>query len=173
MPKSGGAGAQNEERRRLEQQLEDYIIASQADLYRLAMSYMRQPDAAMDVVQEAAVKALANKDRLKEDCHLKAWVYRIVVNESISYLRRNKRRLAEASALDGLTSEETDIPQAIDLYRAVERLDPKLRGIVVLRYFEDLKLEEVSAVTGLKLSTVKARLYKALRLLKNEMGEEA
>ena len=96
-----------------------------------------------------------------------------MVNESISYLRRNKRRLAEASALDGLTSEETDIPQAIDLYRAVERLDPKLRGIVVLRYFEDLKLEEVSAVTGLKLSTVKARLYKALRLLKNEMGEEA
>lgn len=49
------------------------------------------------------------------------------------------------------------------------RLNPKLRTVVVLRYFEDMPLAEIARVTGANLSTVKSRLYKALAVLKADM----
>lgn len=51
----------------------------------------------------------------------------------------------------------------MDVYRAVDHLEPKLKTIVILRYFEDLKLEEIAQATGANLNTVKARLYRALK----------
>ena len=63
-----------------------------------------------------------------------------------------------------------DIPGRLDVYAAVERLSPKLRTIVVLRFFEDMPLQEIAEVTGVNLSTVKTRLYHALKILKKEIG---
>ena len=51
-------------------------------------------------------------------------------------------------------------------------LDPKLKTVVMLRFFEDMKLEDIAAITGAPLSTVKSRLYKALKLLKVDLQGE-
>ena len=56
--------------------------------------------------------------------------------------------------------------------RAVDHLEPKLKTIVILRYFEDLKLEEIAQATGANLNTVKARLYRALKKMREELGYE-
>ena len=64
-----------------------------------------------------------------------------------------------------------DIPEALDLYRAVQSLEPKLRTVIMLRFFEDMKLEEISKVTHTNLSTVKSRLYKGLHVLRCDMKE--
>ena len=76
------------------QLLVDYITAGQADFYRLAYSYVKNRDAALDVVQESIVKALTKIDSLREPAYLRTWFYRILLNESMNYFRRNQRLLS-------------------------------------------------------------------------------
>ena len=59
-----------------------------------------------------------------------------------------------------------DPEAALDLYRAIGTLEPKLRTVIILRFFEDLKLEQIAKVTHTNLSTAKSRLYRGLGLLK-------
>lgn len=76
------------------QQMVDYLVSGQADFYRLAFSYVKNRDAALDVVQESIVKALSKSDTLRETAYLKTWFYRILLNESMNYFRRNQRLLS-------------------------------------------------------------------------------
>ena len=72
-------------------QLNEYIIAHQEDFYRLAFSYVKNRDAALDVVQESIVRALSKSDSLRQPEYMKTWFYRILLNESMNHYRRNKR----------------------------------------------------------------------------------
>jgi RNA polymerase sigma factor, sigma-70 family len=150
-------------------ELEEYIEAHQDSFYRLAFSYVKDPDAALDVVQNAVVQALTNAHTLRERAYMKTWFYRILVNESLGYLRKNRRYLPMEPREEGFAFEDGDVGERLDVYRAVGRLNPKLRTVVVLRYFEDMPLAEIARVTGANLSTVKSRLYKALAVLKADM----
>ena len=146
------------------QQLSDYIVAHQEEFYRLAYSYVKNRDAALDVVQESIVKALAKSDTLRRPEYLKTWFYRILLNESMNHHRRAKRLVPPAPARDP--------GERLDLYDAIERLDWKEQTVVRLRFFEDMKLEEIARVTNTNLNTVKSRLYKSLRRLRELTEEE-
>ena len=152
--------------------LEDYIETHQASFYRLAFTYVKDRDASLDIVQNAVVQALTHAHTLREPEHIRTWFTRILINESLRYLRKNRKYLPTDELPEDFASEDEDIAQKLDVYRAVGRLDPKLRIIVVLRFFEDMQLSEIAAITGVNLSTVKSRLYKALAELKVEMIEE-
>ena len=144
-------------------QLNEYIIAHQEDFYRLAFSYVKNRDAALDVVQESIVRALSKSDSLRQPEYMKTWFYRILLNESMNHYRRSKRLVPlEESAAD------TPAPAG----DPAERLDPKEQAIIRLRFFEDMKLEEIARITGTNLNTVKSRLYKSLRKLRDLTGEE-
>ena len=101
----------------------------------------------------------------------KPWIYRILVNESLAYLRRNKK-LVFLDEFPDRPGQQEDLGEKMDVYRAVDHLEPKLKTIVILRYFEDLKLEEIAQATGANLNTVKARLYRALKKMREELGYE-
>ena len=115
------------------------------------------------------VQALTHAASLRSAEAVKPWVYRILVNESLAYLRRNKRFLF-VETLPEQQAEDADIGERLDVYRAVERLDPKLRTVVMLRFYEDMKLEDIAHITGANLSTVKSRLYTALGRLREDLG---
>lgn len=149
----------------------DFIYENQAALYRLAFSYTRNREAALDIVQDTVVQAISHAGSLRSAEAVKPWVYRILVNESLAYLRRN-RRMILTEELPEIIAPEEDVGQRLDIYHAVQRLEPKYRIIVVLRYYEDMKLEDISRVTGVNLNTVKSRLYKALDRLKADLGYE-
>ncbi len=156
----------------IRQQLNEYIITHQEDFYRLAFSYVKNRDAALDVVQESIVRALSKSDSLRQPEYLKTWFYRILLNESINHYRRGKRLVPlEESAADA-PAPASDPAERLDLYAAIERLDPKEQAVIRLRFFEDMKLEEIAGVTGANLNTVKSRLYKSLRKLRQLTGEE-
>lgn len=147
----------------------DFINENQAALYRLAFSYARNREAALDIVQDTVVQAISHAQALRDREAVKPWVYRILVNESLAYLRRNKKIVFLDEYPERPAAQE-DIGAKIDIYRAVERLEPKMRTVIVLRYFEDMKLEEIAKVTGANLNTVKARLYRALKRLRETLG---
>ena len=152
------------------EELEQYIIENQEHFYRLAYSYVKDRDAALDVVQNAVLKALTHWKSLRNPAYLKTWFYRILINEGLNYIRKN-RRIVPATGLREQPAPEEDIPGKLDVYAAVERLSPKLRTIVVLRFFEDMSLQEIAEATALNLNTVKTRLYHALKILKKDMGQ--
>ena len=156
----------------IRQQLNAYIVSHQEDFYRLAFSYVKNRDAALDVVQESIVRALSKSDSLRQPEYLKTWFYRILLNESMNHYRRNKRLVPLEDSLADGPAPAGDPAERLDLYAAIDRLDPKEQAIIRLRFFEDMKLEEISRITGVNLNTVKSRLYKSLRKLRELTGEE-
>lgn len=154
------------------QQLTDYLVAHQEDFYRLAFSYVKNRDAALDVVQESIVKALAKADTVRRPEYIKTWFYRILLNESMNHYRRTRRLVPLEDAAPEAADPRGDPAERLDLYDAIERLEPREQAIIRLRFFEDMKLEEIAQATGANLNTVKSRLYKAIRKLKDMTGEE-
>lgn len=155
------------------QLLVDYIVSEQTAFYRLAFRYVKNRDAALDVVQESIAKALSKIDLLREPAYLKTWFYRILINESTDYFRRNSRLVSwDETLADRSAPQGGELNERLDLYDAIDRLGEQERTIILLRFFEDLKLEDISRVTGTNLNTVKSRLYKALRKLRDMTGED-
>ncbi|HJB26805.1 MAG TPA: sigma-70 family RNA polymerase sigma factor [Firmicutes bacterium] len=149
----------------------EYLEENQERFYRIAFSYAKNRESALDLVQDAIVRAITNISSLKKQEYLKTWFYRILVNECLMYLRKNKILF-----LPDL-EEQFDLPHSdkrfedIELYEAVQQLEPELKTVVILRFFEDLKLEDIARITKTNLSTVKSRLYRALKLLRVSIEE--
>ena len=154
------------------QLLVEHIVSGQTDFYRLAMSYVKNRDAALDVVQEAIVKALSKVDTVREPAYLKTWFYRILINEAMNHFRRNRNLVSLEEVMADRAAEPRDPGERLDLYDAIDRLSFQEQTVIKLRYFEDMKLEEIAQATGANLNTVKSRLYKAIRKLKDMTGEE-
>ena len=137
--------------------------------YRLAYSYMRNEDDALDVVQESAYRAIRDCRKVRNKDYLSTWIYRIVVNTALDMLRRKKK--------ENITEELPEIPvedqyQDLELRTVLNQLDDKSRTIILLRYFEDLKLEDIADIVGDNLNTVKARLYRSLKKLRLNLEAE-
>lgn len=154
------------------QLLVEHILNGQTDFYRLAVSYVKNRDAALDVVQEAIVKALSKVDTVREPAYLKTWFYRILINEAMNHFRRNRNLVSLEEVMVDRAVESGDPGERLDLYDAIDRLSFQEQTVIKLRYFEDMKLEEIARVTATNLNTVKSRLYKSLRKLRELTGEE-
>lgn len=156
-----------------EQQLVGLIKANKDKYYRVAFTYVKNKEDALDIVHDAIVKALQKINQLHNTEYLETWFYRILINESISFIRKNKNvtYLDELPESQIPIAEDSDREQYITLYAAIDHLSPKLKTVVILRFFEDMKFDEIAEITSTKLSTVKARLYKALKLLKIDIED--
>ncbi|WP_318152646.1 RNA polymerase sigma factor [Paenibacillus terricola] len=149
-----------------------FIMEHQDNIYRLAYSYVHNKDDALDVVQESIYKAMKTKSPLQDSSAIKSWFYRIVVHTALDLLKKRKRvQPIEDEQLHAIMDESEDHYSDVDMTRSLEQLPDKYRIVVVLRYFEDLKIEEVAEVLHENVNTVKTRLYHALRLLRIEMSQ--
>ena len=152
--------------------LTNYVNQNKEKLYRLSYSYLKQEELALDMIQEAIVKALAKVHTLRNPEYIKTWFYRILINECLSALRK-KKQIEEWDRQDfDIAYEEKDTVDAMLLYEKIDQLKPKLKTVILLRYFEDMKIEEIAKATATNINTVKSRLYKALEKLKQDLKEE-
>lgn len=146
--------------------ISEILTTDYAMFYRIAFSYVRSEADAQDIVQESAYKAIYHANKLKKPEYAKTWICRIVINEAVSYLRKRKKEQAEPILADMADREKEDMT---DLRSALEKLDPEEKTVIVLRFFEDMKLEEIAAVCEESVSTVKSRLYRTLKKLKLDL----
>lgn len=155
------------------EQLVDYIVDNQDKFYRLAYSYTKNKDNALDVVQNAICKALENYESLRNFAFLKTWFYRILVNESLNYLNKAKKEIAyEPGEMAEPVYIEKAYEQTDDLYEKINMLSSETQTIIKLHFYEDMTLKEISAVMNTNLNTVKTRLYAGLKKLKVNVKEE-
>lgn len=149
------------------------ITKHKADFYRLAFSYVKSEADALDIIQDSIQKALTSIHTIKNKDAIKSWFYKIVVRTSIDHLRKSKKMIVmNQENLVHLNGLVEDNYENIDLKIQLDRLPVKYKTVITLRYFEDLSLEEISYIIGKNLSTTKTRLYKAIKLLRQNISKE-
>ncbi len=154
------------------EKLKLYITNNLDKLYRLAFSYAKNEHDAEDIVNESVKRALDAIYQLEKEEFLGTWMYRIVINTASSYMKMKSKLIYIDEVIENTLVKE-DKYQDTDLYNMVMKLDSKYRIVIVLRFYEDMAIDKIAEVLNENVSTVKTRLYKALKLLKIEMNEEA
>lgn len=152
----------------LQDRVEEQVLDSYEGMYRLAYTYVRNEEDALDIVQESVYRAIKNAAAVKEEKHIRTWLWRIVMNTAVDFIRRNRRELAADVFQE--TGQE-DVYRDFDTLEALKVLDEKERAVVVLRFFEDQKLAEIAEVLSENVNTVKTILYRSLKKLKMELAE--
>lgn len=110
---------------------------------------------------------------MKNPSYIKTWFYRIVVNTSLDFLRKRKKEIVVSEVFLSANDEsEYDSYEDFDLKAALDDLPPNYRSIIILRYFEDLKLQEIAEILNENVNTVKTRLYAGLKKLRIKMNDE-
>ncbi len=133
-----------------------------------------------DLLQNTWIKAWKNLPDFREESGLYTWLYRIATNETLSFLKREKIRnmfsggyndisLAEKYCI-GVEFEGKEILRK--LYRAIATLPPKQRAVFNLRYFEEMKYEEISEIMGVTVGALKASYHHAYMKIQKILEEQ-
>lgn len=159
---------------------EDQIHPIYKDLYRFIYSIVRSQALAEDALQNTLEKAYKSLQQLKDQGKFKTWIYTIARNETFTLLRKYKREnLAEADnvEINWLFDKEQMLPEEYVsniemreyLIEIVNQLKPEFRDIIILRYYADLSLEEISTALNVKINTVKTRHMRAKEKIAKEL----
>jgi len=147
---------------------ERLLRANAHSMLRFADFVLHDRSAAEDAVQEAFMIAWNRRQTLREDSAFVPWLRTIVLRECLRWRRR--RFLQVLGLSDRVIAPATSDPALqVDLGRAVRRLSPAQRAVVYLHFFEDQTLNQVATELRLPESTVKSRLYEALRRLQRTL----
>jgi RNA polymerase sigma-70 factor, ECF subfamily len=158
-------------------------------LYRIARSTVRSDCEAEDVVQDAYINAFAHLNAFRGESSPATWLGRITVNEALARLRRERPTVS----LDTVTAHRTDaqiirFPQTVtlddpertmaqrEILRLVERATDDLpevfRIVFVMRVIDGMSVEDTAELLGLTTKTVKTRLHRARRLLRQQLDRQ-
>jgi RNA polymerase sigma-70 factor (ECF subfamily) len=164
------------------------IAPLQRRAYTLALRMLGEREEAADVTQDALVRAYTRIADFRGEASFATWLHRIVHNTALDALRWRARHPIEAldpmpsgggepvREVASATAGPEDIAVRADERRAIERalaaLTPEFRAVVVLRDVQGLDYEEVAAVTGVSLGTVKSRLHRARARLRQLLAAD-
>lgn len=146
-------------------------------MYFLASSLLQNDADAADVIGEAIFRAYENIDSLKNEEAFKTWILKIIHNTAVEYIRKNTKIILmyEIDVSDE-GKEKKDIEVKMSLQRAVKSLKQPYRTVILLHYYEDLSINEISKVTGDTTIAVKQQLSRARKqlreILKEDFGDE-
>jgi RNA polymerase sigma factor (sigma-70 family) len=159
----------------VDRELAEFCRAEYPRLVGVLSLYCRDGHVAEELAQDALVKVIGDWRRVRELGSPSAWTYRVAINLANSYLRR---RLAERRATRRLSARaaappyEPDTPTAIAVRAALATLPRRERAVIILRFFADLPVREVSELLGYPEGTVKTLTARALASLRTtELAE--
>ena len=131
-------------------------------------------DDANDIVQNVFIKAWTNLHNFRGDAKLSTWLFKIAVNESINFLNKEKHRVQgtgdseeESSLLRNLEADSFFDGDALQLQlqEAIAKLPEKQRLVFNMRYYEEMKYEEMSEILGTSVGALKASYHHAVKKL--------
>lgn len=143
-------------------------------LFAFIMRMIDDQATAEDIFQDTWVRVIRNIGSFRGDCRFSTWLFQIALNLCRNLMRHKARRsfvgieeasnLAEDPEVDGMK-----ILQAQKVRRLIASLPPKMREVIVLRYYHNKTDVEIAEITGLPPGTVKSRLHRATELLRSKI----
>lgn len=139
-------------------------------LYRTAWLYVHNEDFALDVVQESILKGFRQIKTLREAKYFKTWMTRILINTARDMMagRKPVYQLEQAARA---ADEGSSLEEKMDLYNAIQRLPEQYQSVVILKYFNDMKLSEIAETLQIPEGSVSAYLFRAKQELRNILKE--
>lgn len=162
------------------------VLKYQHKIVNLVMRYVRDPELALDITQEAFIKAYRALPRFRGDSAFYTWMYRIAVNTAKNHLAAQRRRPMDVE-LDLQDPEqydlhaklkETDTPEGLVLgnelkevvERAIAALPEDLRTAIILRELEGMSYEEIAQTMDCPVGTVRSRIFRARDAIGKKVG---
>ena len=147
------------------------LETQKGQIYRIAFAYLKNEQDALEAIQEVTFRAFKNIRKLKEPKYFSTWLTRIMINYCIDELNRKKRFLiSDSKAQTGSFLEEKD--KIIGVETAIKALEPKFQEIIILKYFQDMTIEQIADRLGRPSGTIKTWLAKALQELRKQITKE-
>lgn len=158
--------------------IKDYLRDYGENILRLAYSYVKDQTKAEDILQETMLTVYLQLNTLREGAALKSWIYRIAINKCKDYLKSWQYRQFKLSQILHLNIASPE--KSVELKLVIKdeneilatelfRLKSKYREVIILHYYEQLTLEEIGTILGIKPGTVKSRLHYGRQLLRNAL----
>lgn len=139
-------------------------------IYRIAVSYTKNPADADDIVQQTFVKLLSRRDSFTDAEHEKRWLIRVCVNECNSFFSSFWRK--NVDSMDAISKEpEFTMKESSDLYEAIKQLPQKCSIVIYLFYYEGYSTKEIAEILHIREATVRTRLVRARKLLRAQLKE--
>ena len=162
------------------------VLKYQHKIVNLVMRYVRDPELALDITQEAFIKAYRALPRFRGDSAFYTWMYRIAVNTAKNHLAAQRRRPMDVE-LDLQDPEqydlhaklkETDTPEGVSLSnelketveRAIAALPEDLRTAIILRELDGMSYEEIAQTMECPVGTVRSRIFRARDAIAKKIG---
>ncbi len=142
-------------------------------LYREAFLRCKNEEDTKEIIQEAVYKAFKGIGKLREPQYFKTWISRIVINVANDFL--NEKGMVDLQhEVENFKKEikvEDSIAVKIDLYNAIDELEDKYKDAIILRYIEDLKIEEIAKTLNRPINTIKTHIRKGIDDMKKLLKE--
>jgi RNA polymerase sigma-70 factor (ECF subfamily) len=161
--------------------IEMFVRQYEVGLFRLALSIVGDAAEASEITQETFLAALRSMRSYREQQSFKAWLYTIALNHSRSHLRKRKTLEKLRNTLTGILrveSQKQDSPEEsllqnekeAQLWKALQQLDEPFRIVMVLRYFHELPVAEISQILSVSEGTIHSRLHTARERMRNVLS---
>lgn len=153
----------------------------EAPVYRLAISILNDPAEADEATQDTLISVVDKLESFRGEANFKTWLFSIALNVCRMRLRKRRSRERLNQALHILFhSKPPEHPEDIvsqkesqlDVWRAIAALDDRHREIIILRYYHELKLEEIAKVIGVSERTIRTQLHNAHERMRSLMTEK-
>ena len=152
----------------------------QQKLYWHVRKMVIDHDEADDLVQEVFVKVWKNLDKFRQDSQLYTWVYRIATNECLNYLRKKKQRFFNPiHDIQGELAQKLDSSPYVDgdeiqlkLQKALLKLPDKQRLVFNMKYFDEMKYEEIAEITETSVGSLKASYHHAVKKIEEFLKQD-
>ena len=143
-------------------------------LYNIAQAMLKNDEQAADAISNTILKAYTKIKTLKKPGYFKTWISRILINECKDILRKNKKVVYIEDYYNQANEQEIDTiskEEKIDVIDAINKLDKKTKDVVILYYYNELKIEKIATILNLPEGTVKSRLNTAKNKLYDLLQE--
>lgn len=157
----------------------EVIARYQQPLYWQIRRMVENHDDANDLLQNTFLKAWSNIDSFRGDAKLSTWLHKIAINEAITFLARERKRLNlsiddEESHLVNLIEADEEIDGdelALKLRKAIASLPEKQRLVFNMRYYDEMKYEDMSEILGTSVGALKASYHHAAKKIEQYFSE--
>lgn len=140
-------------------------------VFRVAFSYMKNQDDADDITQTVFLKLFKSDIAFENDRHLRSWLIRVTINECKSVFRTPWRKMENLD--DYAERLVMPSPRHSGLFTAVMAMPEKYRTIIYLFYYEGYSTDEIAQMLGVPAATVRTRLARGRKKLRNILEEES